>query len=300
MDTEALRAFCAVAESGSFSQTAEALHLTQPAISKRIATLEARLGAQLFDRVGRGMRLTEAGRSLLPRAQRVLQELSDARRAIDDLAGEVSGTLSMGISHHIGLHRLPPVLRRYTAGFPDVRLDINFMDSEQAHASILQGRLDLAVITLAPIDEPQLQSFLVWPDPLCIAVARNHPLAANTSVTLQELSEHTAIPPGLNTYTGQIIAGLFRDAGLSMDIGMATNYMETIKVMVDVGLGWSVLPRSLMDASLHELKIEGVDLQRQLGCLFHRERSMSNAAKAFVAALRQEAETTPAVRGARL
>ncbi len=289
MDTEAFRAFCAVARTQSFSVAAEELHVTQPAISKRIATLESRLDTRLFDRIGRRVQLTEAGHSLLPRAQRILQELTDAQRAIDDLAGDVSGGLSMGISHHIGLHRLPPVLRRYTTDFPEVRLDIEFMDSEQAHASILQGALDLAVITLAPNDEPQLQSFVVWPDPLCIAVAKDHPLAAKETVTLKQLSQHTAIPPGLNTYTGQIIARLFAEAGLTMDIGMATNYMETIKVMVDVGLGWSVLPKSLMDDSLHELQVPNVDLQRQLGCVFHRERSLSNAARAFITALVQEA-----------
>lgn len=289
MDTEALRAFCAVARTQSFSAAAEELHITQPAVSKRIATLEGRLDTRLFDRIGRKVQLTEAGRALLPRAQRILQELLDAQRAIDDLAGDVSGKVSMGISHHIGLHRLPPVLRRYTSDFPEVQLDIQFMDSEQAHQSILQGELDLAVITLAPTDEPQLQTFVVWPDPLCIAVARDHPLAKHRKVTLKQLSAHTAIPPGLNTYTGQIIAGLFADAGLSMDVGMATNYMETIKVMVDVGLGWSVLPKSLMDDSLHELELSGHKLERQLGCVFHRQRSLSNAARAFITALVQEA-----------
>ena len=117
MDTQSLQAFLCVAECSSFSGAAEQLHLTQPAISKRIATLEKQLNARLFDRIGRHIHLTEAGRALLPEAQRILQDIREARRRIDDLRGSVSGRLSMGISHHIGLHRLPPVLRELSTSW---------------------------------------------------------------------------------------------------------------------------------------------------------------------------------------
>ncbi|MEQ9508335.1 MAG: LysR family transcriptional regulator, partial [Alloalcanivorax xenomutans] len=136
MDTQSLQAFMAVAESGSFSGAAERLFLTQPAVSKRIAVLEQQLGARLFDRVGRRIRLTEAGEALLPRARKVLQELEDMGRAINNLTGEVSGTLRIGTSHHIGLHRLPPVLRRFSREYPQVRLDIHFIDSEEAWEAV--------------------------------------------------------------------------------------------------------------------------------------------------------------------
>mgnify|MGYP000527697739 CR=1 FL=1 len=99
MDTQALTAFLSVAELQSFSEAAEKLHLTQPAVSKRIATLEKQLDCRLFDRIGRHVHLTEAGRSLLPVAQRVLQELRNARRQINDLRGTVAGRLTMGIAN---------------------------------------------------------------------------------------------------------------------------------------------------------------------------------------------------------
>lgn len=289
MDTQTLRAFLTVAECQSFTEAAELMHLTQPAISKRLSNLEQQLEHRLFDRIGRKVSLTEAGEALLPQARAILLAMANAERSVRDLDGSVGGKLSMGISHHIGLHRLPPVLRYFTRTYPEVRLDIDFMDSEQAHDMILHGELDLAVITLSPEQEPNLESFAVWEDPLTVATALDHPLASRKAVTLRELQQHTAIPPGLNTYTGQIIKRLFDEAGLKMDIAMSTNYMETIKVMVDVGLGWSVLPKSLMDDSLHELQVPNVDLQRQLGCVFHRERSLSNAARAFITALVQEA-----------
>ena len=133
MDTQNLRAFMLVAQQGSFSAAAEKLHLTQPAVSKRIALLEEHLEVELFDRIGRNVSLTEAGHALLPFAQSVEQELRAAEQAVRDLDGDVAGKLQLATSHHIGLHRLPPVLSQFKQSFPAVHIDIDFMDSEQAY-----------------------------------------------------------------------------------------------------------------------------------------------------------------------
>ncbi len=149
MELATLNAFIAIAELGSFSEAAERLYLTQPAVSKRIASLEQQLNVRLFDRLGREVSLTEAGRALLPRAYQILNVLDDTRRALNNLSGEVSGRLTLATSHHIGLHRLPPLLRAFTRAHPQVALDIQFLDSEVAYEEVLHGRAELAVITLA-------------------------------------------------------------------------------------------------------------------------------------------------------
>ena len=148
MDFANLQAFVAVAEQRSFSRAAGQLFLTQPAISKRIAGLEEELGSPLFDRIGHQVQLTEAGRALLPRARRLLRDLEDSRRAIRNLSGQIAGQLSVGTSHHIGLHRLPAVLRHYTAAYPTVELDLQFMESEQVCHGVLHGDCELGVVTL--------------------------------------------------------------------------------------------------------------------------------------------------------
>jgi DNA-binding transcriptional LysR family regulator len=282
MDTQLLQAFAAVAENSSFSVAAEQLHLTQPAVSKRIALLEGQLDCSLFDRIGRQITLTEAGRALLPRAQSVLQEIRDAKRHIQDLRGGVTGLLTMGISHHMGLHRLPAVLQQFTQQYPDVRLDIDFLDSEEAYERVLLGEVELGVITLAPEEKPSLQQIAIWKDELVVTVARNHPLAKQTRVNAKALSNYRAILPGLNTYTGRIIKTLFEEQKLPLDVSMSTNYLETIKVMVSIGLGWSVLPKTLVDKNLRGLLLSGQKLNRNLGVVMHRERSLSNAANAFL------------------
>ena len=282
MDTQNLYAFLMVAEHGSFSAAAEALHLTQPAVSKRVAALESRLGTRLFDRIGRRISLTEAGTALLPHARAIWQSLGLAEQSIRDLRGQVGGRLKLGTSHHIGLHRLPPVLRSYSQAFPGVKLDIDFMDSEKACEEIMRGAVELAVVTLAPQHDANMVAKAVWPDPLAFMAPAGHPLLAASPVELRQLSEHPVILPGLNTYTGQIARGLFDRQALKLDIAMSTNYLETIRMMASIGLGWTILPESMLEAPLCPILVPAATPQRVLGYVYHRGRSLSNAALAFI------------------
>jgi len=285
MDTQNLRAFLLVAETGSFSLAAQKLHLTQPAISKRVAQLEEQLNASLFDRIGRTVSLTEAGQALLPHARTVQLELQAAEQSVRDLAGEVRGRLRLATSHHIGLHRLPPVLSYFNLAFPAVQMDIDFMDSEQAYELTLRGEVELAVVTLAPAAVPHIVTRPIWPDPLDFMVQRGHQLGRRKSLDLQDLSQYPAILPGLNTYTGQIIKSLFDRRNLPITIAIATNYLETIRMMASVGLGWTVLPRSMLDDSLVALPLRDTRIARTLGAVHHEGRSLSRAAQAFIDAL---------------
>ena len=288
MDIANLHAFIAIAETGSFSLAAEQLHLTQPAVSKRIAGLEQQLDVRLFDRLGREIGLTEAGRALLPRAYRILGVLDDTRRALTNLSGEISGRLTLATSHHIGLHRLPPLLRAFTRAHPQVALDIQFLDSEVAYEEVLHGRAELAVITLAPETREPVRATLVWNDPLDFVAAPEHPLARKEQISLADVAQHPAVFPGGNTFTHHIVRRLFEGQGLTPNIGMSTNYLETIKMMVSIGIAWSVLPRTMLDEQVTRLPLPGIQLDRQLGYILHSERTLSNAARAFMALLDQQ------------
>jgi DNA-binding transcriptional LysR family regulator len=282
MDITTLQAFTAVAESGSFSRAAEQLYLTQPAVSKRVAQLEAELDTRLFDRIGRRIDLTESGLALLPRARTILLEVEDSRRAISNLSGRVAGPLRIGTSHHIGLHRLPPVLRTFSTDFPDVELDLHFMDSELACRAVQHGDLELGIVTLPPAPPPELNARLVWPDPLVFIINPDHPLAGQPVISPTKLCEYPAILPTTGTYTREVIEQAFAPLGLQIPIRMSTNYLETIKMMVSVGLGWSVLPRSMLDEELSSIEVEGMSLSRQLGVVWHEARTLSNAAMAML------------------
>ena len=281
MDNQNLKAFIAVADCESFSDAADQLYITQSAISKRIAQIELQIGKKLFDRIARQVSLTEAGKELLPRAQRILKEYEDALQAINDLSGEASGTLRLAISHHLGLHRLPPVLKQFSQQYPNVTLDIEFMDSEKAYEQVLHGESEVAVITLALDSHHNIYSKKIWDDPLRFICAQDHPLANLKQPELKDLGEYPIILPGLNTYTGRIIQNLFQREGIPLRAPMSTNYLETISTMVEIGLGWSVLPETLV-RDLHVMPFEQISIERELGYIHHMKRSLSNAAVGFL------------------
>lgn len=282
MDTDTLKAFIAVAESGSFSSAAERLHLTQPAISKRIANLEASLDTRVFDRVGKQVVLTEAGHALLPRAHHILEEFKDTRRAIHNLSGTVSGSLHLSISHHIGLHRLPSVLREYSKRYPHVELHLDFLESEVAYDAVSHGHIELALITLTPAPAVQVNAVPVWQDTLHIVAAPSHPLHKTHHLKLADLAQHKAILPDTNTFTRQIADAFFIKHKLILAISTTTNYLETIKMMVSVGLAWSILPETMLDKQVKSLNIPTFNLTRDLGYIYHKHKTLSNAARAFV------------------
>ena len=138
------------------------------------------------------------------------------------------------------------------------------------------------MVTLAPESDPAMVACPVWPDPLDFMVAANHPLARERAVSLETLSKHPVVLPGLNTYTGQIAKQLFDQRGLKLNVAMSTNYLETIRMMASVGLGWTVLPRSMLAPPLQSVDVPAVTPERVLGYIYHRGRSLSNAAGAFI------------------
>lgn len=290
MDLQSLSAFLAIAEHGSISAAARKLHLSQPAISKRLAGLESRLGHRLFDRIGRRVQLTEAGAQLKPHAQRVMLDLEDGRRALSHLSDHVAGRLSIGTSHHIGLHRLPPVLKAYTRAHPEVDLDIHFMDSEVACRAVVAGQLELGIVTLPTDPIPDLEARKVWNDPLAVVVGARHPLARKRRVPLSELADLPALLPDAATYTHRIVTAELARHGVVPRVRLATNYLETLKMLVGIGLGWSVLPRSMIDRSLRPLRIPGFSPRRELGVVWHRRRTLSAPAQRLIEHLKPEAK----------
>lgn len=286
MDTQGVLAFLQVAEHLSFSKAAERLFVSQPAVSKRIAALEAELATPLFDRVGRQIRLTAAGTALLPYAQRIKAELEDGQRALQSLHLSVRGRLTLATSHHIGLHRLPPVLMQFSQRYPAVELDLDFMDSEVACQRVLSGHVELAIVTLPTQPITQLEQRLIWPDPLVVVAAPQHPLTQGKP-QLKHLANYPAVLPDEATYTHRIVKQALSRHGLIPKVRLATNYLETLKMLVTIGLGWSVLPASMLDDSLVAIPIPQLALSRELGAVWHARRTRSAAATALLNLLPQ-------------
>ncbi|MEZ5534067.1 MAG: LysR family transcriptional regulator [Thiolinea sp.] len=282
MDMNTINAFLEVAKYQSFSQAAENLFVTQPAISKRITALENELNVKLFNRINRSVTLTEAGYNLLPRFQALRSEMEAIRRFSSDLSGSISGKLTMGTSHHIGLRRLPPVLKHFNAHYPDVQLDIHFEDSEQACHAIEKGELEIALVTLPTTIPEQLQTRTIWTDQLHIVTAPGHPLhKKRDTVPLAELASYPCVLPSKDTYTYRILQQRLTPYNVGLNVQMSTNYIETLKMLVSSGFGWSLLPHTMLDNSIVTIPTD-LALERTLGTVIHRKRILSNAARAML------------------
>jgi DNA-binding transcriptional LysR family regulator len=288
LDFEALRAFIAVTEHSSFSRAAEALYLTQPAVSKRIQSLEQQFDVTLFERMQKGVRLTVAGDTLYRHALSILQQLDNARHALADLNDTVCGTLRIVASHHVGLHRLPRILQQFSQRFPEVDLQLNFLDSESAFRVLRDNQADLAFVTVPDRIADELQCHLLWDDPMSIVCARDHALAAHDALELTSLADYEAILPSQATLTYRVVEAVFSENQLRLKARIPTNYLETMKMMASVGMGWTVLPNTMIDETLQVLPIRIPTLHRRLGALSYRNKYLHNAAHAFIDIARSE------------
>ncbi len=282
MDTVYLTAFIATADLSSISLAAEQLNLTQPAVTKRIQNLERLLNVTLFDRSQRTLMLTDAGRELLPMARNIVGEIKNLHLIAQRPGQAISGELSIVCSHHIGLHRLPPVLQRYCEAYPDVKLNFTFAESEKALRKLANQQTDFAFIT---IDENALKTYqvhLTLTDRMHAVCALNHPLSQHARRTLTDLTEFDAILPDERTYLFSVVNQIFKNHNLTLPINMTTNYLETIKMMVNAGLGWSVIPDLMIDEYLRVLNIPELQIDRRLGIISLKRRLLSRAGQAFV------------------
>lgn len=295
MQLSQITAFLAIAELESFSLAAERLHITQPAVSKRIRQLEQSMNTSLFDRIGKRSILTPNGQAFLPHAERILHEVKTYKSSLSGENDKPSGSLTLATSHHIGLHRLPQILRDFKIKYPQVDLDLHFMDSEDACVAIANNEIELAVVTLPETVDVRLNLEPIWIDTLQIVLAPDHPLANDNQINKKKLLDYPAILPSIGTFTRRIINHYFASNKDQMKIILETNYLETIKVMVSANLGWSMLPASMLDDTvigkpLDKSTISGSEIQRMLGIVTRQNRSLSLSSQAFIAMLQDARE----------
>lgn len=281
MNLAAFTAFIKVMETGSISLASEKLFITQPAVTKRIQSLEEYLGCELFESVGRGIQPTHAAHEILPKVRQWLKELENIQRDVSHAQTHIGGKLKIGTSHHIGLHHLADDLKPFAQQYPEVELDVHFVDSEQAHHLLLSGDIELAFLTLPPEQDNRLHYQMLWHDPLIFVTAPFHALAQRTNLSLQDLMQFPSILPAANTYTSQITLAEFAKQGLKPQATMSNNSLESIRMLVSIGLGWSVLPQTLINDDLKVLDLP-IALHRELGMVWHPERRQSKAALALI------------------
>lgn len=289
MELSSLEAFVAVAKQSSFSAAAKKLNLTQPAVSKRVASLEEQLNTTLFNRVAKSISLTAAGKRLLPKAEALLQQADDIQRYAATLKKPVTGRLSVTMDHYISAYRTPAVLKAFIQRYPQVKLDISFADLDEALSLLKQGETELALSSLPDELAPELEVKTIWQDSLVFVVAANHPLAQQQQATLSQLSAYEGALPNKNHAIFRIVKNAFTESGATLSVVSQTNNLESLKALAGAGLVWTVLPETMFDASLIKLPIKH-QLSRKLGVIRLNQGEITNAAQQMIKTLDEFAD----------
>jgi DNA-binding transcriptional LysR family regulator len=278
--------FRKVAETKSISRAADELLITQPAVSKQVRALEEELGEKLFDRIGKKVFLTKTGQVLLVHADKILRSMEEAKTAVRDLSEECSGELVIGTSDHISLHRLPGILKSFITSFPKVDLKLRCHRSETILEMVGKNLVDLGVITLPKVSS-NLVSKVIWKDPMYLVFPKSHPLAGLKKIRLRDIAGYGMILPETGTTTRKEIDAAFTKKRLIPHVTMEVAYIETIKGLVKVGLGISVLPdkaveQEVKSGTLLKSKIEDANFSRDLGVVYLKEKFLSRPATEFL------------------
>ncbi len=236
-----IEALVEVARRGTASRAAEALRITQPALTARLHVLERELGQRLFARSGRGLRLTDAGRAFLPHAERVLLAVADGRGALDDLASGRAGKLVIGATGSVCSYVLPRVLKRFRAEHPRVDLTVRTGHSEQVLELVLSEAVEVAIVRALRL--PDIEVMPLYDDELTLVTHPTHPFVGRTEVTLADVGREGLVLFDRASSYFEMTHALFTVAGVAPRTVMELDSFEAAKKMLEEGLGVALLPK---------------------------------------------------------
>lgn len=250
--------FLEIARQRNLSRAAEALHVTQPALTARLHALELELGARLFERSHRGMRLTEAGRALLPYAERAVEALDGGRSLIGELARGTSGQLSIGTAPAVGAYVLPGLLARYVERLPGVRLVVRTGHSEEIVDLVARGEIDIGLVR--QLHHPGVDVQPLYDDELLLVVQPSHEFAAQSRITVEQMAEVSLILFDRTSSYYDLTNAIFRAAGVVPRGVIELDNIDAAKQMVSHGLGVALLPTTAVASELARGTLRAIPL----------------------------------------
>jgi LysR family transcriptional regulator, hydrogen peroxide-inducible genes activator len=290
MELHQLRYFCAVAETGSFSRAAEQSHVSQPSISQQIMKLEDELGARLFDRLGRSVRLTDLGKTFLPRARGVLRELEAAKGDVVEHKDSVGGSVTIGVIPTVAPYLLPAYLTTFSKKFQQARLTVVEEITPVLLERLRAGTIDIAILAL-PIRGHEFEISPLLTEPLFAALPPDHKLAARRSVSLKDLrAEPFLLLRDGHCFRDTAVAACDR-ARLNPQIIFESGQFSSLLSMVGAGMGVSIVPQMAIEKSSHcrYVRIADDSATRTIAALVLRGRSLTRAHLGFLTHLRASA-----------
>lgn len=286
IDSRQLLAFCTLVQTGSFTETARALNLTQSAISHSVKNLEEDLRCQLVTRTGRKIHITEDGEELYENAQSILHQMERARSCIQDRANWGRGRLRIGASTTACQHILPNVLREFNECFPDCILNVTPADTPELLEKIRRHELDLAII-VDSTDVPDISTRHLFSDQLVLVTSSNHDFAQKSNIRMSEIAEQRLVLYNKKSQTFEVVEQFFRQNKLGINDYIELGSMEAIKELIKINYGVSflaswVVNQEVTKGSLARIHHPRLNITREWSICYANEKKLSITEETFL------------------
>ena len=291
MQIESLKVFCDLVETQSFTKAAQINGVTQSAVSQQMTVLERQFNAALIQRSKRKFSLTREGETLYENSKIIIQTYDSLRHRIQEIQNIVSGTVKVVTIYSIGLHELPPYLKKFLKKHPTVNVSVEYRRATQLYDDIISGMADIGLVAY-PQKDSRLQVTSLREDLLVLICHPQHPLAGKTKLKLENIGGQKFIGFEPDIPTRRAIDKILRDRNVEVDHVMEFDNIETVKRAVEIDAGISIVPRSTVAQEATKKTIAIVEIEdekffRPLAAVHKKGKVLSPAMKEFLTLLKK-------------
>jgi DNA-binding transcriptional LysR family regulator len=291
MQIESLKVFCDLTETESFTKAAQINSVTQSAVSQTISSLERQFKSLLIERSKKNFRLTAEGEVLYDYSKQILQTYDALHSKLQEIQDIISGNIRVATIYSIGLHVLPPYLKKFLKQFPTVNVHVEYRRPNQVYEDVLGNVVDLGLVAY-PARDAKLEIVALRKDPLVLICHPQHPLAKSKSIKLKALSGQKLVSFEKDIPTRKALDKILKDHGVTVEHVMEFDNIETVKRAVEIDSGVAIVPQETIkqevaNQSLAAVQLEGGDCFRTLGVIHKKNKVLSPAIKQFIGLLKE-------------
>jgi LysR family transcriptional regulator, transcriptional activator of the cysJI operon len=290
MQIESLKVFCDLAETESFTKAAQINQITQSAVSQQISSLERQFKSLLIERSKKKFRLTREGQVLYEYSKQIIQTYDSLHSKLQEIKDIISGTIRVATIYSIGLHDLPPYVKKFLKSYPTVNIHVEYRRSNQVYEDVLGNVVDIGLVAY-PIKDSKLEIVPLRKDKLVLICHPHHPFAKSKSIKLADVAGQKFIGFEPDIPTRKAIDKILKDSDISVQHVMEFDNIETVKRAVEIEAGISIVPQGTITQevskqTLAQVEIQDGDFHRPLAALYKKNKVLSPAMKQFMAILK--------------
>jgi LysR family transcriptional regulator, transcriptional activator of the cysJI operon len=291
MQIESLKVFCDLAETESFTKAAQINNVTQSAVSQQISSLEKQFKSLLIERSKKKFRLTREGQVLYEYSKQIIQTHDSLHSKLQEIKDIISGTIRVATIYSIGLHDLPPYIKKFLKSYPTVNVHVEYRRANQVYDDVLSNVVDLGLVAY-PTRESKLETVALRKDPLVLICHPQHPFAKHKSVKLKVIAGQKFIGFEPDIPTRKALDKILKDTNVEVQHVMEFDNIETVKRAVEIDAGISIVPQGTIlqevaKQTLAQVQLEDGDFFRPLAAIYKKNKVLSPAVKQFLAILKE-------------